>query len=51
VKADGNDFDSYVFSLFITPIVCYSKKSDWILERVLPTMFVPNGSGLLVLKN
>ena len=28
----GNDFDSSEFSLSITLIICYSDKSEWILD-------------------
>jgi len=48
--ADGNDSGSSVFSLFITPTVCYSKEPKWILDTDAIT-FVLNRSCMLVLKN
>jgi len=41
-QAGGSDTDSFGYSLSVTPIVCCSEES---------IMFVPNGGGLLVLKN
>ena len=32
VKSDGNDSDSFCFSLFITPSGCYSDASKWALD-------------------
>jgi len=33
-QAGGLDIDSSGFSLSITPIVCYSEKSKWILDMI-----------------
>jgi len=31
-KSDGNEFDSSAFLLSITPSVCHSDASDWLLD-------------------
>jgi len=48
---DDDDFDSYVFSLSITTIVCYSDESKWILYTSATYHAVSKENDLLVLKN
>jgi len=31
-KSDGNESDSFAFSLSITPSICYSDASKWLLD-------------------
>ena len=31
-KSDGNESDSSAFSLSITPLICYSDVSEWLLD-------------------
>ena len=45
-----NDSDSSGYSLSIIPIGCCSEESKWIMDTGTTIMFVPNETGLLVLK-
>ena len=61
VKSDSNDSDSSAFSLSITPLICYSDMSEWLLDtratyHICPrrewfSSFEKLDGGLVIMKN
>jgi len=46
-KSDETESDSSAFSLSITPSICYSDASNWLLNTGLPITYVLQGNDFL----